>query len=47
MITVYDIIIIIVIVLIITPLIISIIITSRRPKFGRFDTLIKKNWKRT
>jgi chromosome segregation ATPase len=42
MITVYDIIIIIVIVLIITPLIISIIITSRRPKFGRFDTLIKK-----
>ena len=39
MITVYDIIIIIVIVLIITPLILAIIITSRRPKFGRFDNV--------
>ena len=39
MITVYDIIIIIVIVLIIAPLILAIIITSRRPKFGRFDNV--------
>lgn len=43
MITLYDIIIIIVIVLIITPLIIAIIITSRRPKFGRLDTLSNKS----
>lgn len=39
MITLYDIIIIIVIVLIIAPLILAIIITSRRPKFGRFDNV--------